>query len=175
MVNDVPADVKQYVLTAAPHTSNWDFIYALGCFHTLGIPIRFTIKKEWLRFPFKGFMQSIGALGIDRTSREDGSRPSQTEAMAKLFEQHPELVMLVTPEGSRSKREKWKTGFYHVAVQAKVPIVIGYMDYPKKEAGVTAMFYPTGDMEADLKKMMEFYSKVTPRFPEKHSPDTRFV
>ena len=175
MVNDVPPDLKQYVIMAAPHTSNWDFIYALGCFHTIGLPIRFTIKEEWLRWPFKGFMQSIGALGINRAPKEDGSRPSQTEAMVQLFTNHPELAMLVTPEGSRSKRDRWKTGFYHVAQQANVPILLGYMDYPKREAGVTALFYPTGDIEADLKKVMEFYDKITPRFPEKYSPDTRFV
>lgn len=175
MHHDVPDGIKQYVLVSAPHTSNWDFIYAIACFERLGIPVRFTIKQEWLKWPFGGLMRKLGAIGIDRSLRPDGTRPGHTEAMAKLFEDNEELVVLVTPEGTRSKRTKWKTGFYHVAVQANVPIVLSYLDYKKKEVGISGMFYPTGDIDADMNRIMNYYSTVTPRFPEKHSPDLRYV
>lgn len=174
MYNDVPPEVKKYVLIAAPHTSNWDFVYALACFDGLGIPIRFTIKQEWLRWPFKYWMEGFGAIGIDRSPRSDGNRPSQTEAMTELFNNREELVVLVTPEGTRSKREKWKTGFYHVAQNAGVPVVLAYLDYKKKEVGITGMFHPSGDIEADLSKVMAFYDGITPRFPEKYSGDKRY-
>lgn len=174
MVNTIPTDLQQYVLVAAPHTSNWDFVYAVGCFHKLGIPIRFTIKDSWLRWPFKGIMTRLGAIGIDRSPRADGNRPSMTEAMVELFGKHRELIVLVTPEGTRSARSKWKTGFYHVAHQAGVPIALGYLDYSNKECGVTGLFETTGSMENDMARIMAFYNNIRPRFPEKYSPDARF-
>ncbi len=167
---------KKCVLVAAPHTSNWDFVYAMCTFKILKIKVRFTIKKEWVRFPFKLLMTSLGAVGIDRNPAPGKKeKKSMVEAMVDLFKEHKELVVVVTAEGTRKKVEKWKTGFYHVALNAKVPIALGYLDYKKKIAGVGKVIMPSGDMAADMKKIMDFYKNFTPKFPEKFSLDLQYV
>src|SRR5688572_8975511 len=123
------ADFTRCVMIAAPHTSNWDFVFARAAFALMNIPIRYTLKKEWTKFPYSIFMNPLGAIGIDRSPRKPGqARLSMTEAMINLFKDRKKLVVMVTPEGTRKLRTKWKTGFYHVAVGAKVPIALGYLD-----------------------------------------------
>lgn len=169
-------DFKRCVMIAAPHTSNWDFIFARAAFAMMGIPIRFTVKKEWLRFPFGGVMNALGAIGIDRSPKVDGEqRLSTTEAMIKLFEGRDELVVMVTPEGTRSLRMKWKTGFYHVAAGAGVPIALGYLDFEKKIAGVGKLVYPSGDMDKDMREIMAFYKPIKGKRPELFSVDLDYV
>lgn len=174
---NMPAEMyKKCVLVAIPHTSNWDFVYAMSTFRILGIKLRFTIKKEWMRFPFNLMMKPLGAIAIDRNPAPGKKELKSTvEAMAELFKTRDELVVAITPEGTRKRVEKWKTGFYHVASIAKVPIALGYLDYKKKIAGVGMVIIPSGDMKADMKKILEFYSDKTPKFPEKHSPDLQYV
>jgi 1-acyl-sn-glycerol-3-phosphate acyltransferase len=170
------ADFRRCVMIAAPHTSNWDIIYARAAFELMNIPVRFTVKQEWLRFPIKGFMIAMGAIGIDRTPKKPGDpRPSMTEAMIELFAQNKELVVMVTPEGTRSLRTKWKTGFYHVATGAKVPVALGYLDYKNKIAGVGKIVYPSGDMQKDMQEIMDFYRNIKGRFPEKFSIDLDYA
>jgi 1-acyl-sn-glycerol-3-phosphate acyltransferase len=167
---------KQAVLIAAPHTSNWDFIYTLACFDMLGIPMRFTIKKEWLKWPFKGIMLRLGAVGIDRSPKAPGQpRPSMVEIMTGLFREHEELILVVTPEGTRKLRTKWKTGFYHIAKNAGVPIMLSYLDYKQKKAGVGKIMYPSGDMEADMREIMAFYRDKTGKNPELFSVDQDYA
>ncbi len=163
------------VMIGAPHTSNWDFVYAIMVFTVLDIPIRFTIKKEWMRFPFGSLMRSLGAIPIDRSPLKPGDPPrGTTEAMVSLFQSQKKLVVLITPEGTRSRRTEWKTGFYYVALQAGVPIGLGYLDYKTRIAGVKEFFWPTGDIVRDMHHIMEFYSGVNPKRPEKFSVDVRF-
>jgi len=113
-------------MVAAPHTSNWDFVYARAAFFILGIRLRFTIKKELFFFPLGALLKGLGGIAIDRQSREN-----MTSKMIELYHQYDELVLLITPEGTRSYAEKWKKGFYYIAQGAKVPIVLGYLDYQK--------------------------------------------
>ena len=114
-------------------------------------------------------------IGIDRRPKQEGDpRPSMVQLMTDLFKVHPKLVMLVTPEGTRSKQEQWKTGFYHVAVTAGVPIALAYMDYEKKKTGVGKVVYPTGDYEKDMHEIMEFYAQIAGKIPENFSVDTRY-
>ena len=118
----------------------------------------------------------MGGIGIDRSPRKPGEeRLSMTEAMADLFKKHQRLAVMVTPEGSRSLRTEWKTGFYYVAKMADVPIALGYLDYAKKEAGVGMMVHPSDDMESDLRKIMAFYRDIGPKYPEKFSVDLRYA
>ena len=168
-------EFRRCVMVGAPHTSNWDFVIARAAFEVLHIPVRFTIKKEWTKGPLGWLLQALGAIAIDRTPRQGQSDPvSRVDAMVKLFSEQKDLVVLVTPEGTRSKSEYWKTGFYHVAKNAGVPIALGYMDYKKRMAGVGPLIWPSDDMEADMKKIMAFYQTVSPKFPEKFSIDIRF-
>jgi 1-acyl-sn-glycerol-3-phosphate acyltransferase len=167
---------KKAVLIAAPHTTNWDFVYATAAFNMMGINIRFTIKKEWLKFPFNLFMEPLGAIGIDRSAPSpDKPRKSMVEAMTALFDEHDELVVAVTPEGTRKGNKQWKTGFYHVALNAKVPILFGYLDYEKKIAGITGYIYPTGDIDADMKVIMDFYKNIKGKYPENFFLDERYA
>lgn len=171
----IPSEAERCVMTAAPHTSNWDIWYARLAFFIMGVPVRFTIKKEWMRFPFNLVIGPLGGLGIDRSPRKGtGERSSYVEQMAALFEKHQRLAVLVTPEGTRSLRRQWKTGFYFAALKAGVPICLGYLNYQKKEAGVGLVIYPSGDIEADMRKVMAFYSQIPGKFPEKFSLDERY-
>ena len=102
-------------------------------------------------------------------------RPSMTEAMVQLFKDHKELAVMVTPEGTRSLRTKWKTGFYHVAADAKVPIGLGYLDYANKVAGVGYMLHPSGDKDKDMREIMAFYKNIKGKHPEKFSIDLDYA
>jgi 1-acyl-sn-glycerol-3-phosphate acyltransferase len=169
------ANFKRCVMIAAPHTSNWDLVFARSAFSMMGIPIRFTVKQEWTRFPFNLIMNPLGAIAIDRTPKNPGdARPSMTDAMIQLFKDNAELVVMVTPEGTRSLRTKWKTGFYHVAVGAGVPIALGYLDYKNRIAGVGKMVYPSGDIHKDLKEIMDFYRDIQGKHPAKFSIDLEY-
>ncbi len=174
--NHWPLDLDQCVMIAAPHTSNWDALYARLALKALGVNVRLTIKDSYMKFPFGPFVRAMGGIGIDRRSKEAGQeRLSMVQVMTDLFKTHPKLVMLVTPETTRAKQEKWKTGFYHVALNANVPIALAYMDYKNKKTGVGKIVYPTGDMEKDMKEIMDFYANIHAKFPENFSVDQRFI
>lgn len=162
----LPPDVKKCVMLAAPHTSNYDLVYALVGLKKLNVKVQFTIKKEWLRFPFGMFIKPLGAIGIDRGPKKD-ERISMVDAMADLFEGKDELTILVTPEGTRKNVKKWKSGFYYVAEKANVPIALGYLDYKNKISGIGPVIYPCGDYEKDLRQIQEFYATIPAKFPEK--------
>lgn len=168
----LPDEIKKCVVVAAPHTSNWDFIFGMGALKNMTLSARFGIKKEWIRFPFKRLMLSLGALPIDRSAKNTlGEKKGTVDAMADLFAQHDRLHLIITPEGTRSRMEKWKTGFYHVALKANVPIALGFMDYKKRECGIDKIVYPTGDYKADMKQIMDFYKGVQGKYPENFSVD----
>jgi len=167
--------IKQSITIAAPHTANMDLPIAKAAFDLMGLPLRFTVKQEWVRFPFKRIMLNLGAIAINRTPKNPGEeRPSMTEAMANLFKENPELHVMVTPEGTRSLRTQWKTGFWYTARMANVPILLGYLDYKNKVAGIGKIIYPT-NLEDDMRTMMEFYKDITPCHPEKFSLDERYI
>lgn len=169
-------DIDQCVMIAAPHTSNWDALYARLALKALGVNVRLTIKDSYMKFPFSPFVRAMGGIGIDRTSKQAGQeRPSMVQLMADLFKTHPKLVMLVTPEGTRAKQEQWKTGFYHVAVTAGVPIALAYMDYAKKKTGIGKIVYPSGNYEKDMAEIMDFYATIHAKFPENFSVDQRYT
>ncbi|WP_180176358.1 1-acyl-sn-glycerol-3-phosphate acyltransferase [Acinetobacter sp. YH01016] len=173
--NHWPLDLDQCVMIAAPHTSNWDALYARLALKALGVNVRITIKDSYMKFPFGPFVRAMGGIGIDRTAKKEGEpRPSMVQVMSDLFKTHPKLVMLVTPEATRAKQEQWKTGFYHVAVNAGVPIALAYMDYAKKKTGVGKIVYPSGDYEKDMAEIMAFYAQIQAKFPEQFSVDTRY-
>ncbi|TXB70132.1 1-acyl-sn-glycerol-3-phosphate acyltransferase [Phaeodactylibacter luteus] len=173
---NIPDEVQHCIIIAAPHTSNWDIYFARLGFYIMGVPLKFTIKKEWMRWPLGLLIGALGGMGIDRKPRADtGERPSYTDIMAELLGKHDKIAMMVTPEGTRSKRDRWKTGFYYAALKAGAPICLGYLDYAKKEAGVGAPVYPTGDIEADMKKIMDFYRHIPGKYPELFSLDERYA
>ncbi len=168
--------LERCVIIAAPHTSNWDTVYTIAWFDIANIYWRFTIKKEWIKPPFGKMFLKMGAIGIDRTPKKAGEeRPSMVQAMANLFKEDRKLAIVFTPEGTRNKVTEWKMGFYHAAKIANVPIALGYLDYEKRHAGVTKVIYPTDDMEADLREIMDFYKDKVAKYPENFSLDLRYV
>jgi len=172
---NLPEGVNRCVMIASPHTSNWDFPIARAAFSVLNIPVRFTIKDSWYRFPFNILFNALGGIPINRRPKSQGEeRPSMVEAMAALFQGRDRLVVLVTPEGTRSYRDEWKSGFYHVAKIAQVPIALGYLNYEKKIAGVGKIVHLSEDMSADMKEIMEFYQDIPGKHPEKFSIDKRY-
>jgi 1-acyl-sn-glycerol-3-phosphate acyltransferase len=173
--NHWPENLSQCVMIAAPHTSNWDALYARLALKALGVNVRITIKDSYMQFPLGPFVRAMGGIGIDRRPKQAGEpRPSMVQVMTDLFKQHPELVMLVTPEGTRARQEQWKTGFYYVAVNAGVPIALAYMDYEQKKAGVGKIIHPTGNFEEDMAEIMDFYAGIQAKFPKEFSVDQRY-
>lgn len=125
-------------------------------------------KKEWLRFPFNLILSPLGAIAIDRSAKKPGEkRPSMVDEMVNFIEQSDEITVLVTPEATRSPVRRWKKGFYQVALQADVPILLGYLDYQKREAGIGKVLYPSGDLEKDLREIYDFYNQIHPKHPER--------
>ncbi len=165
------------VVVAAPHTSNWDFVIARSAFEVLDIPVRFTIKKEWTQSVMGSLMIALGAIPIDRqhSKEERSDHFSYVDAMADLFSRYKELAILVTPEGTRARNDTWKTGFYHVAKKAGVPIALGYLDYKNKVAGIGKILWPGDDMEADMREIMAFYKDAYPKYPDNFALDHRYL
>jgi len=164
-VGRYPDNTPKSVMIAAPHTSNWDFFYARAAFFLLGIPVRTTIKKEAMFFPMNLVLKLFGVIPVDRnkSSRGLSKKSSMVDAMVQLFEERQELVIMITPEGTRKYARRWKTGFYHVAK----PIVLGYLDYQKKHAGIGPIVYPGESIEEDMETIMDFYRGVSGKYPEK--------
>ncbi len=151
---------RKFVLIAAPHTSNWDFIYFIGAAHGLGANLSFMGKKSLFRWPFGGMMRDMGGVAVDRSKSGN-----TVEASIAEFAKRGEFMLTIAPEGTRGKVTKWKTGFYNIAVGAGVPLVCGFMDYQKKIAGLGMTLWPTGNYAQDMAKIAEFYTQFTPRYP----------
>ena len=168
--NQFPEASQRCVMVAGPHTSNWDLVYTVAAFRQMKIPLYFTIKKEWMRFPFRYFIKPLGGIAIDRSPQKAGEpRKGTVEAMAQLFEKHEHMALVVTIEGTRKKVDQIKTGFYHVARQANVPIVFGFLDYGKRIAGVGKSIDPNRPYEEVQREMYSFFGRITPKFPEMNS------
>ncbi|HPA35305.1 MAG TPA: 1-acyl-sn-glycerol-3-phosphate acyltransferase [Chitinophagales bacterium] len=146
------------VLIVAPHTSAWDFVIGKAIF-TLGkIPAKVAIKKEAFFWPMNWLLRYLGAVPIDRTPRAgEKNRISLVDAMANSIRKEKNICMVITPEGSRGKRKQWKTGFYYVALKAQIPIALGYLDFDVKEGVVEKVIYPSGDIDKDMREIMDFY------------------
>ena len=146
---------QKFVLIGAPHTSNWDFPLMLMVVLKLRLRVFWMGKHTLFPFPFAGFMKWLGGIPINRSASHNVVRET-----VRQFKENKDLVVLVPPEGTRSKVARWKTGFYHIANMAEVPILMGYVNAEKKEAGFADFFYPTGDVEGDLEKIREFYQPI---------------
>jgi 1-acyl-sn-glycerol-3-phosphate acyltransferase len=152
------------VLIAAPHTTNWDFFYLLVFAAFYGVEIRWMGKHTLFRPPLGWLMRSLGGIPIVRHRSEN-----MVAAMARSFEGRRELVLVVPAEGTRSRREYWKSGFYHIACQADVPIVMSYLDYTRRRGGFGAAFHPTGDVGEDMEHVRSFYAGKDGKHPERFS------
>lgn len=153
--------IPQYVLIVAHHTSNWDF--PIGLFAALSINFwpQWIGKDALFRAPFGGFMRWLGGIPVMRSSRNNF-----VEQVAALYRQQDQLIIAITPEGTRRKTDHWKTGFYHIALNANVPIVMAYLDYGRRVVGIGPVLYPSGDLAADLAQIRQFYAGISGKYPE---------
>ncbi|WKE65409.1 lysophospholipid acyltransferase family protein [Gallaecimonas kandeliae] len=154
-------DLRQYVLVAAPHTSNWDFVLGILARNSLGAPIRFLGKHQLFRFPFGWFFRALGGYPVHR------DRSNQlVDQVVGYFSSQPDFVLGLAPEGTRSPVKRWKLGFYHIAKGAGVPYVLVGFDYPNKRLLINDPLWPTDDMAADLQRITDFYGQVQGRHPK---------
>jgi len=142
----------RFVLIGAPHTSNWDFPLMLLIVLKLRLQVFWMGKHTLFPFPVGWLMKWLGGIPINRAKSHN-----VVNETVRQYREHEHLVVLVPPEGTRSKVTTWKSGFYHIANNAGVPILMGFVDAAKKEAGLADFFYPTGDVEADIQEIRKFY------------------
>ena len=156
---------KKFVLIGAPHTSNWDFPLALLTFWTLDLKIYWVAKIQMFWGPLHYLFTSLGGIPIDRSSSQ-----GFIEQITKRMDQADEMVLTISAEGTRSKTDHWKSGFYHIATSAKVPICMAYIDYGKKTLGFTQVLYPSGDIDTDMEIITEFYKDIKGKRPHNQGP-----
>ncbi|MDW7652247.1 MAG: 1-acyl-sn-glycerol-3-phosphate acyltransferase [Bacillota bacterium] len=162
---DIPAHISRCVVIVAPHTSNLDYLFGIVTAFKVKLPVRYLIKEEWLKRPVIGkLLKSWGALGITRSQRKN-----MVNTMADLLVQNERIILAFPPEGTRKLVKKWKTGFYYVALKARVPIVMCSLDYGTKTVKIGEYFLPTGDYVKDMNIVREFYRDITARYPDKFS------
>jgi len=155
---------RKFVFIAAPHTSNWDLPFMLATAYALGVRISWFGKHTIFAFPLGWFLRKLGGIPVDRRSPQ-----SLVALMAEKFRSSDYLVLAVPPEGTRSKVALWKSGFYHIAVESRVPIGLGYLDYERKLSGLGMFVMPTGSVYEDMNKVRGFYRNIRGRYPNLES------
>jgi len=159
-------DLNKCVIIGAPHTSNWDFLFAMIYKLNYGLNIHFLMKKELFSFPVGGIMRWIGGIPVDRQQHNN-----MVGQLGHKIKNSRSFYLALSPEGTRKAVRVWKRGFYHIAKAADVPIVLAYMDYRRKVVGVGPVFYPGDDIDRDMREIASFYSTITAKFPEQfHLP-----
>lgn len=150
--------VAKFVITGAPHTSNWDFVFFIGATHQLGIRPSFMGKHTLFKWPLTRFMQDMGGVEVDRSNR--GSH--YVEQVARAFAEADELALVVAPEGTRRSDGAWRSGFWHIARAAGVPIVPAWVNHATMRGGIGPTIWPSDNFAADLKRLAAFYRSVRP-------------
>lgn len=158
----LPVEARKCVLIAAPHTSNWDLPYTLMVAFVLNLNIYWMGKHSLFAFPFGPVMRWLGGIAVDRSR---STNLVSASAMALRAADGP-VQLVVPPEGTRGRTTHWKTGFYYIALEAGVPIVLAYMDYARKVSGLGPVFVPTGDVDADMAEIKRFYAGIKGRRPQ---------
>jgi 1-acyl-sn-glycerol-3-phosphate acyltransferase len=155
------------VMIGVPHTSNWDFLVFLGATHALGIRPAFMGKHSLFNWPMGGFMREMGGVAVDRSSSRN-----YVEQMAEAFASREEMQLVVAPEGTRKGATKWKTGFYHIACAAGVPIVPAWLNYQTRQVGMGKPLFPSGNFAQDMEHFARFYAvNGLGKHPEKTRTD----
>jgi len=152
----------RYVLIAAPHTTNWDMPYMIAVSWGLNVKIHWIGKKSLFRLPYGWFMKMLGGISVDRSQRQN-----TVQQVSQWMLSRESAIVVVPPEGSRSKTPFWKSGFYHIAREAQVPIVLGFLDYANKRGGFGPSFKPTDNPQADMEHFRDFYQQLRAKYPEK--------
>jgi 1-acyl-sn-glycerol-3-phosphate acyltransferase len=153
---ELPANARKCVLIAAPHTSNWDLPYTLMTAFVLRLNIYWMGKASIFTPPFGPLMRWLGGIAVDR----EQSNNIVAASVAALKAAAGPTQLIVPPEGTRSKTRRWKTGFYYIALGAELPILLAFMDYKQKRAGLGPVFQPSGDIERDMVAIKAYYAPL---------------
>ncbi len=164
-LNIVLPEERKFVLIGAPHTSNWDFPLALLAFWTIDLKFYWVGKKQIFWGPLHYLFTYLGGIPVDRSSSK-----GLIQQIANKIEQTHEIAVAIAPEGTRSKTDNWKSGFYHLAVSAKVPICLAYIDFSNHTLGFEQVLYPTGNIDEDMKIIADFYKNIKGKRPHLQGP-----
>lgn len=164
LVGEFP-DSPKAVFVAYPHTSNWDGVLMIAAAFAMGLKLSWMGKKSLFRGPMGWFLRSLGGVSVDRSKSSD-----TVQQVADEFAARDGMYLAIAPSATRKKRDYWKTGFYHIAVKAEVPLLCGCIDYKRKEAGIVGTVELTGDMSADLAAIQAVYEGREGRYPENMTP-----
>jgi 1-acyl-sn-glycerol-3-phosphate acyltransferase len=167
-VGGIP-DAPKAVVIAAPHTSNWDGFWALVYKVAIGAEIHFFAKHSLFWFPLGTLLTALGGIKLDRTRAQ-----SAVQQAIDMYKEKDSFYFGLAPEGTRTQKPGWKSGFYRIAEGSGVPVYLGFLDYRNKRVGIGPRFDLSGDQEADLIRLRDFYGDIQGRWPEKTSP-IRFV
>jgi 1-acyl-sn-glycerol-3-phosphate acyltransferase len=157
--------IERAVIVFYPHTSNWDFVIGLLARFALGIPVTWAGKDNLFRGPFVPLWTAMGGIPVNR--REHTGFVAQ---MTRAFAERPRMLLAIAPEGTRKRTTHWKSGAYRVALAAKVPIAMSFIDFARREVGVGGLMQPSGDPDRDFAALRAFYEKKTGRHPSQASP-----
>jgi 1-acyl-sn-glycerol-3-phosphate acyltransferase len=148
-------NLDKYVIIGAPHTTNWDLPHALAAGIHYGLRIHWMGKDSIFKWPFGGLMRWLGGIMVDRSKSTNA-----VDRMIEEFKERDRLHLVIAPQGTRNSRTQWRSGFYHIANGAKVPIVLVFIDYTRKVIGIADIFQPTGDYDTDIRKIEAIYARV---------------
>jgi 1-acyl-sn-glycerol-3-phosphate acyltransferase len=155
-------ELPKCVTIGAPHTSNWDFFFGICTVFALGLRFDWIGKHTLFRPPFGGFMRLLGGTPLNRQESE-----GTVEQIAEIISSRESFILCLAPEGTRGRVRRWKTGFYHIALQAGVPIVPAYIDYRRRVVGFGPTFHPTGAAEREIEALRSYYRRHAARHPER--------
>lgn len=164
ITGSIDPSVKKSVIIVAPHTSLWDFVIGRMAFWVLKQKVKFIINGKYFFWPLGTLLRVLGGVPI-KYDRTVGFLLQVNE----MFHQHESFHLVITPEGTRALTNKWKKGFYQIAMNAKVPIYMAFIDYKYKKGGIGPRLDPTGDYEKDFVKVENFYKKFHAKHPEKYN------
>lgn len=157
---------KKSILICVPHTSNWDFYYSLACFWIIGVPFRIFIKDYYTKSWFGFFFKALGCIGVDRSKNQN-----LVQYAVDIINENPSIAIVNTPQGTRGFSAKWKQGFYHMAKQANVPIILCYADYKKKECGMLDILWVEDKtVEQVLDQINPYFNASMAKYPENYNP-----
>lgn len=159
--NNFDPSIKKCVVIVAPHTSSHDFYIGILVRKIMNVHIDFIGKKELFRPPLGWCFRMLGGSPVDRSGNQ-----KKVDAIADLFNSNEIFRLAMSPEGTRKKTERWKTGFYYIALKAKVPIIPVSFDFGTKTVKISEGFYPSGNFEEDFRKIYKFYDGVQGKIPE---------
>lgn len=159
-------DYPKCIICVAPHTSNWDFVLGEFAWWSLGRKAGFLMKEAWFFFPMKYLFKALGGIPV---ARRRGS--SLSDVIIHKFDTSGRMQLAITPEGTRSKVTEWRTGFLHIAYEAHIPVVLGAIDAAHKLVHLEETFTPTGDIDADMRAIKDYYRQFEGIRPDKFSAE----